>query len=282
MEQAEQKKDLFSVSFTTRGGIQQAGPLALLWKLIENYDVDIFEVSLSRITGDFIDYIKKNKSTIEEESEFVLMASRLINYKSKLLLPNPGFEEENDPDSLPPELVEQLLEYKKFQIAAEQLREIEDASHLSFIRENTWKEYEEGIDYLHVDLVVFLKAFRDFLDKKEKEGVLEVEAEEIDIETMVAEIKYILAESESLIFFHWLKDASVMRVVVAFLAILELVRLRAIQIHQAGQYQEIKITPTDKLFLSSGEIINHDNDTMEDAENPESNEMKESGENERK
>ena len=245
----------FSVSFTTRGGVQQEGPLALLWKLIESYEVDIFEVSLTRITNDFLSRLRKNNSTMEEESEFVLMASRLIYYKSKLLLPNPGFEEEADQDTLPIELVEQLLEYKKFQMAAEKLRDLEDTAHLGFHREGSWKEYEEGLDYFTVDLAAFLKAFREFLDKKEMEGSLDIESEEIDIETMLTEIKHQLSRNESLLFFHWLKNASVMRLVVGFLAVLELIRLQFVQIQQNGQFQEIKILPTDRLLQSNENII---------------------------
>ncbi|NBU97395.1 MAG: ribulose phosphate epimerase, partial [Spirochaetia bacterium] len=92
MENAE--SSLFLVKWNTNEGGWTEGPLSVLWSLIESYKVDIFEVSLSRITEDFITFLKLARNLpIEISSEFTKMAASLVYLKSKALLPNPGFEE---------------------------------------------------------------------------------------------------------------------------------------------------------------------------------------------
>lgn len=241
----EQPKLSFQVAFLTREGDSLEGPLALLWKLIESYEVDIFEVSLSRITHDFIAYLKTVEASIEEESEFALMASILLYYKSRQLLPSSGVEIENEPDSLPFELVDQLLEYKKFQMAAEKLRDLEEHNHLSFYRDPQWKDYEDGVDYLEIDMVHFLKVFKEFLVNRDAASVMEIEEEDIPIESMMDEILYRIRVDGKLAFFQYFAKASVMRVVVGFLAILELLRMKKARAFQSTTYGEIEIRPVE-------------------------------------
>jgi segregation and condensation protein A len=83
----------FLVKWSTNEGGWTEGPLSVLWTLIESYKIDIFEVSLSRITEDFIQFLRLAKNLpIELSSEFTKMAASLVYLKSKALLPNPGFE----------------------------------------------------------------------------------------------------------------------------------------------------------------------------------------------
>ncbi len=241
----EQSKLSFQVSFLTREGDTLEGPLALLWKLIESYEVDIFEVSLSRITHDFISYLKSADVSIEEESEFALMAAILVNYKSRQLLPGSGVEIENEPDTLPFELVDQLLEYKKFQIAAEKLRDLEEKNHLSLYRDPQWNQYEEDLDYLEIDMVHFLKVFKDFLVTQDAISVMEVEEEDITIEAMMEEILYRIRVDGKMTFFQYFAKATVLRIVVGFLAILELLRLKKARAFQSSVYGEIEIKPVE-------------------------------------
>ncbi len=108
----------FVVRWNNQDGGLTEGPISVLWSLIDSYKVDIFEVSLARITSDFIQFLRTTQSlSIELTSEFAVMASHLVYLKSKALLPDPGFEEEDYDPPLPKELVDKLLEHKKFQIA---------------------------------------------------------------------------------------------------------------------------------------------------------------------
>lgn len=239
----EKKKANFQVSFYTREGHAQEGPMALLWKLIESYEVDIFEVSLSRITEDFIGYIKTGKVSLEEESDFALMASRLLNYKSKQLLPNPGFETDHEPDALPVELVDQLLEYKKFQMAADWLREIEESAQMSYSIENRWDEYEKDLDYLQVDMISFLKVFKEFLLRSESPAMMEIEEEDISIENVMEELSALVLRENKVSFFHYVQGVSLFRLIVVFLAVLELIRLKLIRAVQKELFQDIELVP---------------------------------------
>lgn len=238
MTEAVQK---FSVLFTNRDGEEQEGPLAVLWRLIESYEVDIFEVSLSRITEDFLNFMKSADVPISEESEFVVMAARLIYYKSKLLLPNPGFEEEYEEDTLPLELVDQLLEYKRFQQAAETLREYEEKNQMSFTREASWGDYSEDIDFLRVDLVSFLKAFQDFMIKEEAARPIQIEEEPVSVEDVMQTITEQVTEKGTMSFFDFIRGAGISMAVAAFLAVLELARLRLITVVQLQYLGDISL-----------------------------------------
>ncbi len=229
----------FQIEFTTRIGEQLSGPLATLWRLIESYEVDIFEVSLSRITEDFLRYMTSAEIALEDQADFALMAAKLIYYKSKMLLPNPGFEEEQDVDVLPLELVEQLLEYKRYQQAAESLRALEERARLSFGRKPSWHHYEADIEFLQVDLLSFLKAFREFLDRKEREQPMQIEEEEVGIEDMMELLRQKISLVGRVSFFAMAKHLSIIRCIVLFLAVLELVRLREINVTQSEQMTDI-------------------------------------------
>jgi segregation and condensation protein A len=225
---------------------EMEGPLYVLWQLIESYQVDIFEVSIHRITEDFLNFIKKAKELkIELASSFALMASKLLYYKSKALLPDPGFEDEEQ-EKLPPEIVQQLLEYRKFQQAAEVLKEIKELSEGVFSRQNdqTLVEIEES--YNINDLI---QAYINFLKRKEisqtqKEKHLEINLENLTVEQKIEDIRKIL-ENTTYFAFHELFEnpynISVFEFIVVFLAILELARLNEIIIEQKEIFGPIYI-----------------------------------------
>jgi len=245
MSSSAEKKDSlkkgFLISFKTLEGVDENGPLNFLWQLIESYKVDIFEVKLSQITDDFISHMTSNKLGLEEEAEFTVMAARLLYYKSKLLLPNPGFEDDQEQDSLPFELVEQLLEYKKFQQAADVLREFEDASQNTFSRLPTWKQFLPEETFLDVDLMSFLLVFKDFLEKQEKQRPMEIKEEEISNEEVMSDLLEALKAKKEISFFSYIIAFSLLRAVVVFLVILELAKLKQIKINQAEHKEDIFI-----------------------------------------
>lgn len=240
----QSKDPSFSISYTLRSGEKEEAPLFILWQLIEKYKVDIFDVSLSRITNDFLAYIEKNSIPLDERSDFAQMAARLIYYKSRLLLPNPGYEEDDDSseDILPKELIEKLLEYKKYQAASELLADLETERNRSYSRISIWDEYEKEMDFLEVDLLSFLKAFHFFLDRIEKEKVLTIPAENITIEEMMLKLEEKLEIDYEFYFFSWISSFSLIHIVIAFLAILEMARLKKVFLNQEDDYSDIKIT----------------------------------------
>ena len=242
MTTAIENKAAFEVAFTTREGGEKKGHLELLWSLIESYEVDIFEVSLKRITDDFILYMQTANLDIETSANFAEMAARLIYYKSKLLLPDPGFEEEYEDDVLPLELVDQLLEYKKFQQAAMVLRQFEEQANLSFSRQQSWNDYVEDTKFVDVDLVRFLKVFQDFLVRAEKSKPIEIEEESFTVEELMKEMLEYLQQTSIFSFFEYIQDKSLLRCVGYFLAILELTKQNFIDIEQSEMFDDITIS----------------------------------------
>jgi len=222
----------FQVAFHTRAGSEQKGPLAVLWTLIESYEVDIFSVSLSRITNDFLSFMDRSEITLEEQADFAHTAARLLFYKSRQLLPNATTGEDVPPDTLPYELVEQLLEYKKMQQAAEEMRRLEERSQLRLLREPMWSAFEGDQDYLEVDLLSFLKSFRDFLDREEKSRPMQIADETISVEEMMEYMVSKVMGDEEASFFRAVTGFSVARIIACFLALLELAKQKMIKLRQ--------------------------------------------------
>ena len=179
---------------------------------------------------------------IEISANFAEMAARLIYYKSKLLLPDPGFEEEYEDDVLPIELVDQLLEYKKFQQAAMVLRQFEEQANLSFSRQQSWNDYVEDTKFVDVDLVRFLKVFQDFLVRAEKAKPIEIEEEGFTVEELMKEMLEYLQQTSIFSFFEYIQGKSLLRCVGHFLAILELTKQNFIDIEQSEMFGDVTIS----------------------------------------
>lgn len=228
----EEAKVRFQVAFQTRAGSEQKGPLGVLWSLIESYEVDIFGVSLSRITNDFLGYMATAEISLEEQAEFTHTAARLIFYKSRQLLPNAAIGDDTPPDTLPYELVEQLLEYKKMQQAAAEMRLLEERSQLRLTREPDWGVFEKELDYLEVDLISFLKTFRDFLEREEKSRPMQIADETISVEEMIVYLQTKLLGEDEASFFRSVTGFSVPRIISCFLALLEMAKQKLVKLRQ--------------------------------------------------
>ncbi len=243
----------FIVTWLNGEGEREEGPLSLLWQLIESYKVDIFEVSLKKITEDFLEFIHRAEDLkVELASPFVVMAARLLFYKSRALLPDPGFDESENEDRLPPELVQQLLEYRKFQLAAEKMREMEEVSFGVMSRSSGYRvapeaHEEEWLDLEIVDLVhAYSRVMRRLEEMKPEERHYEIDAEEYSVEEKMQYIRVLLEQAASFTFEDLFENLEAMlrvEVVVTFLAILELVKLREILVRQNLIFGEIRIFP---------------------------------------
>jgi len=254
VSQANPELDLtqkFQVEFQTRAGSEQKGPLGVLWMLIESYEVDIFSVSLGRITEDFLSFMARIDISLEDQADFAQVAARLIFYKSRQLLPNANIGEDTPPDTLPLELVEQLLEYKKMQQAAAEMRRLEELSQLRLTREPVWGTFEKDLDYLEVDLISFLKTFREFLERQEKSRPMQIADENISVEEMMDYLKTRLMGEEEASFFRAVTGFSTARIIAAFLALLEMAKQKMIRLRQDEALGDIRFAA-----LADGEQLN--------------------------
>ncbi|MEI1278658.1 segregation/condensation protein A [Leptospira venezuelensis] len=229
----------------SEGGITE-GPLSLLWSLIESYKVDIFEVSLSQITQDFLNFIKISASIhIDMGAEYALMAANLVYLKSKALLPDPGFEEEDYDPPLPPELVEKLLEHKKFQLTAQKMGDVDKVQAGVFSRE-TNQVIDESESWLDLSLLDLISAFNEILEKREDEGeipALLTAPHRYSVEEKMGTISELLVERSDISFeelFSTVKPEKA-EIVAVFLAMLELCKQRIVSIRQHRTFGEIRI-----------------------------------------
>lgn len=243
------KLDEFIVHWNTPDGGSEEGPLSLLWSLIESYKVDIFEVSLSRITEDFINFIKHAQSLpIELGAEFTKMAASLVYMKSKALLPNPGFEETESEPTLPKELVEKLLEHKKYQIAAQRLAEIDLIQSAVFRRDSNQIliNFPDDENWLDVDLIQLISAFNQIIGKKssnEETPNLSIAQAKYSIQEKIEKIEQILSQKKEIYFSEIFEsdDPDVYDIVYSFMAVLEIVKTKKVRIRQHRMFGDIKI-----------------------------------------
>ena len=230
----------FLVDFSTREGERKKGPLDLMWSLIQKYEVDIFQVSLTRITDDFFEYMEKHPVALAQKSAFSQIASRLIFYKSKRLLPD---TEKDEPDhgmfdTLPDELIDKLLEYKKLQVAAEYLNGVQKMSQMGAHREPSWQRYEKDIDFFRVDMVSFLKTFKMYLLRGEaaQNTTFYIEPEEIDTEKLGEWLHKKLIAIKKVFFSELVRETSLLRMIGLFLAILEMCKQSIVRASQVENY----------------------------------------------
>jgi segregation and condensation protein A len=226
------------------------GPLDLLLYLIKKEEVDIYEVNLTKLATQFIEYIELMRMLdLEIAGEFLVMASTLMYIKSRELLPKDlqttpeGEEDEEDPRW---ELIRQLVEYKKFKDAAAQLQTLEVNQENTFARTPAKIEFEAAPAARRGDVSIFdlLNAVNNILkrfgDRQETRDIFE------DKWTVSEKIEYVrqrLAERAQIRFSELFALAtSRTEVVVTFLAVLELVRLRVVVILQPEDFGEIEIS----------------------------------------
>ncbi len=223
------------------------GPLDLLLYLIKKDEVDIYEVSIERITSQYLEYIDTFKIlNIELASEFVVMAANLMYIKSRTLLPRheqpPGEDiEEEDPRW---ELIRQLVEYKKFKDAAGYLEEREAEQQRIFAgTPEDGEEEEEALPLPDVGIFDLIRAFQGILKRFEDENELNEIVD--DRFTIGDKIDYLLAAvdmGKSIRFQELFAEATTKgEVVVTFLALLELIRLREFCVRQKQSLGMIEI-----------------------------------------
>lgn len=228
------------------------GPFDLLVYLIENAEMSIYDIKISEITDQYLFYIDNMKGMkIEVAGEFMVLAATLIEIKSKMLLPRYNADElselfHQDPRT---ELVEKILEYKKFKAAALLLEKSEEIAMLICT-----KPQEDLSDFsidpevfVDIDLNQFINAFRLFLLKKKKVEEIhkkygEIKRDRISIEEKISHINKLLNKNNKITFEELIDDFEDKQEVIAtFLALLELLRLKSILVKQNVNFGEIYI-----------------------------------------
>lgn len=211
------------------------GPLDLLLHLIKKNEVSITDIPIATITEQYLSTLELIQSlNLDVAGEFLVMAATLIHIKSRMLLP-PGEEEDEEEEGGDPreELIRRLLEYQRFKEAAEELEKREILRRDVFVRPSGVPDEMESVGFEGLSLFDLISALRHVLDRFPEERVHEVTLERISVREKMSSLLDDLQRRGKVIF-QSLFEAAVSRleVVVTFLAMLELVKIRAIRVAQ--------------------------------------------------
>ena len=225
------------------------GPLDLLLYLIKKHEVDIYDIPIALITHQYLEYIDlMQELNLDVAGEFLVMASTLIHIKSRMLLPRPDpSQEDAEPEEDPREaLVRRLLEHQKFKAAAELLHDRETVRGAQYMRGDASVAAAAGDAYepeLEVDLFTLLAAFRGVLERAARRPRMVLPPDQISIEDRIAQLLARLSETEACGFEDLFADGDGSRpfMIVTFLALLEMIRLKLVRIFQSGSFGEIRV-----------------------------------------
>jgi len=222
------------------------GPLDLLLHLIRKHEVDIYDIPIAIVTRQYLDYLNlMQELDLDVVGEFLVMAATLIHIKSRMLLPRPDPTQE-DPGEDPREaLVRRLLEHQRFKAAAELLHEKEiqrsaqwgrpDGRVADVVGEAPEPEFE-------VDLFSLMAAFRQVLDRARARPRVLLPPEQISIEDRIAQLVSRLSETEACGFEELFADVQTRGgMIVTFLALLEMIRLKVVRVFQQGNFGPIRV-----------------------------------------
>lgn len=220
------------------------GPLDLLLHLIKKNEVSITDIPIATITEQYLATLEVMQTlNLDVAGEFLVMAATLIHIKSRMLLPVTDTEEDEEEEADPrAELVRRLLEYQRFKDAADQLERRELLTRDVFVRSAAPAEETPAPGFRELSVFELLTALKRVLDRLPKDVVHEVLLEKITVrEKMTLLLDQLRAQGKILFESLFAEVKSRMEVVVTFLAMLELVKVRAIRIFQEEATGPIQI-----------------------------------------
>jgi len=222
------------------------GPLDLLLYFIKKDEINIYDIPISKITDQYLQYLEFMKLLdLNIAGEYLVMAATLMHIKSKLLLPPEEREAEEEEVKDPrQELVEKLLEYQKFKEAAAKLDIMEKGRKDIFKRQAPGDilSKDTQVRYFEANIFDLISAFSKILKEMPKETFHNIVKDEFTVEEKMHDIYHMLVARPKLMFTELFKDAkNKFEIVVTFLSILELIRLKEIKVYQKHMFDEIEI-----------------------------------------
>jgi segregation and condensation protein A len=243
------------------------GPLDLLLHLIQKSEIDIYDIPIAQVTNQYIEFLKSAREIeLEVASEFLLMAATLLEIKSRMLLPKPPKVEaewdewEQEAEDPRQQLVEKLLEYKKFKELAESLREKEVDRSLIYTRERAdlspFLPTEPDNPVIGLSVVDLIHAFGKALKKvAQANQFAKIRRDEISVKDRIREVYHLLEQRGGKCLFSHLFLYHITReeIVVTFLALLEMMKTKQIICYQHQLFDEIVIQ---RRSQEGGAIVN--------------------------
>ena len=245
-DKAGAKKETNDFPFAVAVGDVYEGPLDLLLDLIRKQDIDIYDIPIARITAQYLTYVERMRELdVNIAADFIYMAAVLIHIKSKMLLPRDPLAPAEAVDDPRSELVNRLLEHEKFKSAAQMLlqkQQIEDAIWSNPALKE-FKDAEGTEPELAADVIDLVKTFQQILDRARSRPILQVDEETVTVGQMIDYLRRRLSlEDKPVRLKQILRNIESRQALVCmFLAMLELVRLQAVQLRQERMFGEILI-----------------------------------------
>ena len=230
------------------------GPLDLLLYLIKRQNLDILDVPIADITTQYMDYIGLMKDMrLELAAEYLLMAAMLAEIKSRMLLPRPI--EEDDEDDPRAELIRRLQEYERFKKAAEDLDQVPRMERDIHLVIPELPEFERKLPLPDVTLQSLLIAFKDVLQRVDINASHNVSREILSVRERMGEVLSKLKDDKFVTFTHLFNvEEGRLGVVVTFLSILELCKEQMIDVVQSESFAAIYIKPAGAV-IDDAEIL---------------------------
>lgn len=221
------------------------GPLDLLLHLIKESKMDIMNIEIELITKQYMDFLDtQGKMNLEVSSEYLVLASELLEIKSKMLLPNKKNEEEEEEEDPREELVNRLLEYQAYKDITRVLQEKELLRKDIYTKspENV-NNYVDEVHEIHADVSLddLISAFQKYYQRKLDSRPLKtkVTVNEISVSSRRHDIKRLLKNKKRISFFELFPVVSKEYIVATFLAVLEMAKSRELVIKQDKAFDEI-------------------------------------------
>src|SRR6202045_62500 len=220
------------------------GPLDLLLDLIRKQDIDIYDIPIARITAQYLTYVERMRELdVNIAADFIYMAAVLIHIKSKMLLPRDPLAPAEAVDDPRSELVDRLLEHEKFKSAAQMLlqkQQVEDAIWSNPALKE-FKDAEGTEPELAADVIDLVKTFQQIIDRMRNRPMIQVDEETVTVGQMIDYLRRRLSmEDRPIRLKQMLRNVESRQALVCmFLALLEMVRLQAIQLRQDRMFGEI-------------------------------------------
>lgn len=225
------------------------GPLDLLLHLIKQSNIDIYDIEISEITKQYLDYINKMEElNINIASSYIVMAAELMEIKSKSLLPKKEEDEDDEDEEIVSKenLINKLIEYKKYKEMAPSFKELETTRQNIYVKsperlnnyldEKITNDGDTSVDDL-------IDAFKKFLERKnlEKPITTKITNKEYSVKERKHNIKNILREKKKVLFTELFEENNTSFIIVTFLSILEMTKEKEVIIKQDTNFSDISI-----------------------------------------
>jgi segregation and condensation protein A len=221
------------------------GPLDLLLHLIKKHEINIYDIPMALITQQYLEYLNMMKQlNLEIVGDYLIIAAELGHIKSKMLLPKPDDDDETEEDDPRADLVRRLIEYQRYQDAAEQLSRLETLERNVFTRAYDDGTADNASQLLKVDLWSLIDSLREVFKRRNlniSEGI-QFDIEVVTLDERIREVTSMLISRKEMKFQDLFRtNASRLELIITFLAILELIRTQTISAYQEYPFGPIKL-----------------------------------------